>query len=92
MTFFFSILITISFKPEALLHHEKACSKSNPLKPLGMPGNNGPPSEFADNDAASLQPCQFCNRKFAADRIGKHESVCPKMDPSKLKSPQKVLG
>lgn len=29
------IFLSNSFKPEALVHHEKACSKANPFKPLG---------------------------------------------------------
>lgn len=50
-------------------------------------------SEYpGDNDAASLKPCVFCGRKFAADRIAKHEGVCTKSDGSKLKSPTKTLN
>ncbi|KAL4503233.1 hypothetical protein ABPG72_000839 [Tetrahymena utriculariae] len=81
-----------TFKPEALVHHQKACSKDNPFKPLGQPNSLGSQNEFSENDADNLKPCIFCNRKFAADRISKHESVCTKMDKSKLKTPIKSLG
>jgi len=33
------INLIYSFKPEALAHHQKACSKENPFKPL--PGAGG---------------------------------------------------
>ncbi|EGR29690.1 zinc C2H2 type family protein, putative [Ichthyophthirius multifiliis] len=84
-----------SFKPEALAHHQKACTPSNPFKPLPpQNGGDGQMSEFPEeNDAASLKPCVYCGRKFASDRIAKHESVCNKSDGSqKLKTPVKGLN
>lgn len=41
------------------------------------------------NNKDDRVPCQFCDRKFAADRIDKHEKTCnsqkerPKFDTSK---------
>ncbi|CAK9045735.1 unnamed protein product [Durusdinium trenchii] len=46
-----------------------------------------------DTDAAMLEECGYCHRKFRFDRIAKHETRCPesKPKPAKLDIAQKLL-
>lgn len=40
------------------------------------------PSEFADGGgdfSSNLVPCAICGRKFAPDRIAKHQGICRKI-------------
>lgn len=46
-----------------------------------------PPSELPDEDDDRV-PCLYCGRKFAADRIDKHQNVCPQ-HPDKLAKSEK---
>eukprot|EP00405_Crypthecodinium_cohnii_P037155 CAMPEP_0206544256 /NCGR_PEP_ID=MMETSP0325_2-20121206/11409_1 /ASSEMBLY_ACC=CAM_ASM_000347 /TAXON_ID=2866 /ORGANISM="Crypthecodinium cohnii, Strain Seligo" /LENGTH=239 /DNA_ID=CAMNT_0054042969 /DNA_START=68 /DNA_END=784 /DNA_ORIENTATION=+ len=55
----------------------------------GMPGRGGSPafggggggsgpSEYEDDDLARV-PCPSCGRKFAMDRVAKHQAICTKI-------------
>jgi hypothetical protein len=48
---------------------------------MGMVGGTSPPieqpTEFAET-RVHLTPCRICGRKFAADRLAKHEAACEK--------------
>lgn len=52
-----------------------------PTSGAGMVGGTSPPieqpTEFAES-SVQLCPCGICGRKFAADRLAKHESACAK--------------
>jgi len=47
-------------------------------KPCLGGGGMGDVSELGDDGDARV-PCHFCGRKFAMDRIGKHQAICQKL-------------
>ncbi|XP_045465351.1 uncharacterized protein LOC123674498 isoform X2 [Harmonia axyridis] len=62
-----------------------ATAKPNVSSPVRSPSNTRPSSKQAAPRAAmssvvrdDLQECSYCGRRFATDRINKHEDVCGK--------------
>mmetsp|Transcript_68498 Transcript_68498/g.164500 ORF Transcript_68498/g.164500 Transcript_68498/m.164500 type:complete len:367 (+) Transcript_68498:130-1230(+) len=49
-------------------------------------GNGEMPSEYADGDDVRVE-CKICGRKFAFDRIGKHQQICTKLANKKPRKP-----
>ncbi|GCA63398.1 zinc finger C2HC domain-containing protein [Kipferlia bialata] len=64
-------------------------------RPIGTQQPRYPqPTPFADEQPPSEDtrvPCPFCGRKFNADRIAKHQNVCPK-NPEKQKPKRKPMN
>eukprot|EP00971_Amphidinium_carterae_P281031 5579934-Amphidinium_carterae.2 len=56
-------------------------------KPLGASGSS--PSEFAESDDVRVE-CQVCGRKFAFDRVAKHQAICTKINNKKPRKPYEV--
>jgi hypothetical protein len=55
-------------------------------QPVGG-GGMGDISECGDCDDTRIA-CQFCGRKFAMDRIGKHQAICQKLSSKPCKKPK----
>lgn len=60
----------------------RSTARNPPAKPQ-MPAEDGP-TPYAD-EKVDLVECSICGRKFAADRIDKHEAICRKSANKKKK-------
>mmetsp|Transcript_50275 Transcript_50275/g.92913 ORF Transcript_50275/g.92913 Transcript_50275/m.92913 type:complete len:325 (-) Transcript_50275:109-1083(-) len=60
-------------------------------KPLGASSSGNPdmPAEFAESDDVRVE-CQVCGRKFAFDRVAKHQAICTKINNKKPRRPFEV--
>ena len=58
-----------------------------PKKPIRKPAPAAapPPQPYEDDPNDDRVECAYCHRKFAADRIAKHEEVCARMSTKKKK-------
>ncbi|KRX10239.1 hypothetical protein PPERSA_07324 [Pseudocohnilembus persalinus] len=79
-----------TFTSTAMKHHQKACTAEKPMKSVNKNNLNldeqkigGAGQQQQNQDMGeevvkqvNLQPCGKCGRKFLADRLPKHESVC----------------
>merc|ERR1712048_824408 len=64
-----------------LRKHEERVASGLPeiMEERALGGNGmGDVSEFGE-DGDTRVPCQVCGRKFAMDRIGKHQAICQKI-------------
>lgn len=54
-----------------------------PKRPVKKPTNPSPPPEHDDDGDDDRAECAYCHRKFASDRIQKHEQICSRMSSKK---------
>ena len=71
--------------PQVKAAPKPKASTSKPAQPLrtSVRRSQPPPQEDDPND--DRVACSFCGRKFASDRIAKHEEVCARMSSKKTK-------
>ena len=70
-------------KPKPKASPAKAAGGSNQLRQSLR--RNAPPPSAADDGDDDRVACSYCGRKFASDRIAKHEEVCARMSHKKTK-------
>ena len=74
------------FAAQSLQVHLRSCRPGNTARPVGSPvggprqethsRSGSPVDQSADESASGLVPCANCGRRFAPDRVKKHEAAC----------------
>lgn len=60
--------------------------------PSGGGGDYDDGGDGDDGDGGNLVPCNLCGRRFNADRVAKHETVCRKQQASNAKRAAKIAA
>jgi len=70
--------------------YKQAKPKPVASKPQAASRNQGYSNQIAEYDEVQLEECDICGRKFAADRLARHQKACTKVQKGEAKHAKKV--